>query len=272
MRRTAREKAAEFEAQGIRGVDLYIATFGPTLAIISERWPVLTSEVDEDTGEPKPLRPEVALDLAREEVVALRKQGLLLGRAVQFDPVTDWYLMAWDAFKAEEFPADEARKLALALGLDLEQDLVREKRLLAKRGSTVVLQQPVARRRRGMVDLELTAFPCMLDAVHSAMLAYAEEGARSCEAFLRHAGLRADAGFKDCVQALLNAVPRVKAKGRFARPEAEVLDAMRLAFFDDLTVPPDEEPPVEAVQCVMFAAEGADVDAEGDEGTEESGE
>ena len=63
VRRVARAKAEEFEEKGIRGVDLYIATFGPTLAILSESWPVLTSDVDEQTGEPKPLRPEVALEL-----------------------------------------------------------------------------------------------------------------------------------------------------------------------------------------------------------------
>ena len=111
---TARQKAEEFEAEGIRGVDLYISTFGPVLSIISENWPVLTSETDPKTGDPLPLKPGEALDLARQEVVNLRKQGLLLGRAVEFDPVTDWYLMAWDAFRAQEFPADEARKLALA--------------------------------------------------------------------------------------------------------------------------------------------------------------
>ena len=137
IRRVAREKAGEFEAQGIRGVDLYIATFGPTLAILSENWPVLTSEVDERTGEPKPLRPEIALDLAREEVVELRKQGLLLGRKVAFDPFTDWYLMAWDAFRAQEFPGDEARKLALALGLDLERQVIGEKKLVTKKAATV---------------------------------------------------------------------------------------------------------------------------------------
>ena len=264
VRRTAREKAQEFQQQGISGVDLYIATFGPTLAIISERWPVLTSEVDGETGEPKPLRPEVALDLAREEVVALRKQGLLLGHAVRFDPVTDWYLLAWDAFKAEEFPADEARKLALALDLDLEQVLVREKRLLAKQGSTVVLQQPAARRRRGMVDPELGEFTCMIDAAHTAMLVYGEEGARACEAFLRRAGLREDATFKACLQALLNAVPRVKQKGAFVRPEAAVLDQLRLAFFDDLAVPNEEAPP-EPVQQALFTAPGERYGEDGEE-------
>jgi len=89
VREVAREKAAEFERMGIRGVDLYISTFGPVPSIISEHWPVLTSESDPKTGDPVPLRPGDALDIARQEVVSLRKQGLLPGRTVEFDPITD---------------------------------------------------------------------------------------------------------------------------------------------------------------------------------------
>jgi len=37
-------------------------------------------------------------------LIALRKRGLLLGRDIAFDPVTDWALMAWDAFRADEAP------------------------------------------------------------------------------------------------------------------------------------------------------------------------
>ncbi|MBP7947964.1 MAG: DUF1156 domain-containing protein, partial [Verrucomicrobia bacterium] len=61
VRQVAREKAAEFNAQGITGVDLYLSTFGPVLAVISAQWPVLTREVDERTHQPKALRPETAL-------------------------------------------------------------------------------------------------------------------------------------------------------------------------------------------------------------------
>ncbi len=131
------EKAEEYEGLGIRGVDLYIATFGPVLSVISERWPVLTSEVDPNTNKPMALRPEAALEIAREEVLSRRKRGLLLGRRVRFDPVTDWYLLAWDAFRAEQFPADEARKLCMALDVDLEGTVVRAKRLLTKKGKNV---------------------------------------------------------------------------------------------------------------------------------------
>jgi len=242
VRRVAREKAAEFAEQGVSGVDLYISTFGPVLSVISERWPVLTSEVDEKTGQPRPLRPETPHDLAREEVIALRKRGLLLGREIQFDPVTDWYLMAWDAFKAEQFPADEARKLALALGLDIEQDLVRRKRVISKKGSFVVLQQPKDRRRKGLADPEAVIFDTILDAVHATMLIYHEDGPLACEAFLKRTGLLTDGTFKACLQALLNAIPRTQIKGKFVRPEANALDRLRLAFFEELEVLVEEEP------------------------------
>ena len=243
VRRTARRTAEELQEQGISGVDLHIATFGPTLAILSESWPVLTSEVDEKTGAPKRLRPDVALDLARSEVVELRKRGLL-GRDTRFDPVTDWYLMAWDAFRAVEFPGDEARKLALALGLDLERDLVAGNRILRKKGASVVLLDPSARRGRGRVDPDSEAFGVRIDAAHTAMLLYADEGANAAEGFLKRTGLLGDATFKSLLQALVNAVPRVRRNGELVRPEARALDGLRLAFFPDIEAPPDPEPEV----------------------------
>jgi adenine-specific DNA methylase len=243
VRRVAREKALEYAAQGVGGVDLYISTFGPTLSVISENWPVLTSEIDPKTGQPRPLRPDTALDLAREEVIRLRKEGLLAGKAIEFDPVTDWYLMAWDAFQAEQFPYDEARKLALALGLEVDDTLMRAKRLVTKKGQYVVLQEPGERRRKGMVDPDAAIFEHWIDALHTAMMIYDEDGAGACDVFLMNRGLKQDTTFKAGLQALINTIPRTKIKGTFVRPEADVLDRMRLAFYaDEFTVPPEEEP------------------------------
>ena len=251
VRQVAREKAAEFAERGISGVDLYLSTFGPVLAVISEQWPVLTSEVDERTGQPRLLRPETALDLARQEVIALRKRGLLLGREIQFDEVTDWYLMAWDAFQAERFPADEARKLALALGLDVERDLVAW-RVVGKKGSDVILLLPVNRRVRGKVDPDADHFDTWLDAVHTAMLVYDEDGAMACEAFLKRPGLMTDSTFEACLQAMINAIPRTKVKGKFVRPEADLLDKLRSAFFEELEVPAEESPPERVEQLRLL--------------------
>jgi putative DNA methylase len=271
VRSAARGKAELFHSQGISGVDLYISTFGPVLAILSQMWPVLSSLTDKH-GNPLPLKPEVALDLAREEVVKLRKEKLLHGRAVQFDPVTDWYLIAWDAFKAERFPGDEARKLAIVLGLDLEGDVIRTKKLATKKGADVILNQPKARRKKGMVDPDLDTFDTMLDAVHTTIMVYDEDGARACEVFLKRTGLIYDSTFKMVVQALLNTIPRTKIKGRFVRPEAQTLDDLRLKFFDDLEAPLEEEPPKVLAQGSLFSGLVAESEGEPEEEGEEEDE
>jgi len=281
VKETARETAQRFEKEGIRGVDLYISTFGPVLSIISERWPVLTSNTDSKTGDPIPLQPSEALDLARHEVINLRKQGLLLGRSVEFDPVTDWYLMAWDAFRAQEFPADEARKLALALGLDLEANLVRDKRLITKKGKNVTIALPSARRKKGMVDPESEGFPHLIDALHTAMMVYEEDGSKACQVFIDRHGLRNDSRIKALVQAAMQAIPTTRDKGdKFLRPEMTTLDALRLLVWEDLPAPPEEDVPKIDTQMVMFgkpsddqAADETDEDlaedAEDDESEEE---
>jgi hypothetical protein len=234
---------------------------------------VLTSETDPKTGDPLPLKPGEALDLAREEVIALRKQGLLLGRSVEFDPITDWYLMAWDAFRAERFPADEARKLALALGLDLEKDIIKEKRLVAKKSNTVVICKPIERRKKNMVDDDSESFPDLIDALHTAMMIYDEEGSKACQVFVDRQGLRNDSRIKALVQATMEAIPKTRGKdGKFLRPEMTTLDAMRVLLWEDLPAPKEEEPSKLDLQSTLFDAGDADEEEELDDESEEDGE
>ncbi|HEY8503145.1 MAG TPA: hypothetical protein VIL46_01085, partial [Gemmataceae bacterium] len=206
-------------------------------------------------------------DLARREVLSLRRERLLHGQRARFDHETDWYLLAWDTFKAVEFPADEARKLALAVGLDLDEDVIRRARLVQRKGSTVALLTPAERRRRGVVDPAASAFPRLVDAVHTAMLVYEEDGPGACGAFLRRAGLLQHADFRQCLQALLEAVPRARRPdGRFLRPEAEGLERLRQAFFPEIEPPAEPEPVVAPRQLAFPGAEDeADEDETGEE-------
>ncbi|MDI6824343.1 MAG: DUF1156 domain-containing protein [Bacillota bacterium] len=241
VRHTARERAEEYEKAGITGVDLYLATYGPVLGVLSRNWPVLSGEADPRTGEPLRLEPETALDVAREEVAALRKQRLL-GKAVRFDPVTDFWLLAWDAFKAATFPADEARKLSLALGCDLETDLVRAHRVLAKQGDAVTMQEPLGRRTRGRLDPDGT-FSVLLDVLHTALLLVAEEGTAAAARFLENRGYARDPVFRALLQGAIRAVPAARNReGGYLRPEAEALERLRQAAFPDLPPAPVDEP------------------------------
>ncbi|MBN2002873.1 MAG: hypothetical protein JXA21_05920, partial [Anaerolineae bacterium] len=95
---------------------------------------------------------------------------------------------------------------------------------------------------------EAKHYDTWLDAVHTALLVYAEDGAAACESFLKKSELRTDGAFKAALQAFINAVPRNRIKGKFVRPEAAALDGIRATFFEELEVPAEEEERVEMVQ------------------------
>jgi len=248
----AEEAASRFSAAGMTGVDLTIATYGPVLSVLSGRWPVYSGDLDED-GSPRVLRPDTALDLARERVATLKKRGLLGGKDVDFDRVTDWWLLAWNDFQAAEFPFDEARKLSIATHLEVD-DLARSHRIIKQGSGMVTLLTPAQRRTTGRLDPDAGSWPTWLDRLHALMLVYDEEGLAAARSWLARTGLAEDPRFADLVRAALYAVPRVKNKGDFARPEARVLDSLRATLFEQIPAPADAE--AAPAQEAMFQIEG----------------
>jgi hypothetical protein len=240
VERAAEEAAHRFAGLGMTGVDLTLATYGPVLSVLSDRWPVYTGDLDVE-GNPGVLRPDAALDLAREKVAGLKKRGLLGGKDVEFDRVTDWWLLAWNDFNAAEFPYDEARKLSIAMHLELD-DLAKVHRVIKQGSGTVTLLTPAQRHTAGRLDPDASSWPTWLDRLHTLMLVY-DEGLAAARSWLSRTGLGDDPRFIDLIQAALNAVPRVKEKGAFARPEARILDSMRAALFDQIPAPIEDVGP-----------------------------
>jgi putative DNA methylase len=241
VERAAEEAAHRFAAEGMTGIDLTIATYGPVLSVLSDRWPVYTGELNSD-GEPEVLRPDKALDLARERVAALKKRGLLGGRDVEFDRVTDWWLLAWSDFQAAEFPYDEARKLSIATHLELD-DLAKQQKIVKQGSGSVTLLSPTQRRTAGALDPDAAIYATWLDRLHALMLIYDEEGLAATRSWLARTGLTGDQHLSDVVEAAMHAVPRVKDKGVFARPEARILDSLRASLFDHIAAPIETLPP-----------------------------
>ena len=142
---------------------------------------------------------------------------------------------------------------------------------MAKKQSTVVHNLPTARRKKGMVDPDADGFAHIIDAVHTAMMIYDEDGAKACGVFLAKHGLKNDGRFKACIEALMKAIPTTRdKKGAFIRPEMETLEALRLAFFDDLPPPKEDEPPKVETQGSLFGGADAALDGTGEE--EDDGE
>jgi putative DNA methylase len=243
----ARTAAADLSAGGLVGIDLTLATFGPVLSVLSRNWPVYSGELGPD-GSPQVLRPDVALDLAREEVARLKKRGLLGGREVSFDRITDWWLLAWSDFHAAEFPAGEALKLSIATHLDLD-DLAKHHRVIRATSGTVTLLSPAQRRTAKGLDPQAGSWPTLLDALHALMLTYDQDGLAAARAWLARTGKADDARFSDLVEAAIHAVPRVKDKGEFVRPEARTLEGLRATLFEHIEAP--AEPDLQPQQLIL---------------------
>ena len=160
--------------------------------------------------------------------------------------VTDFVLIAWETFKAAEFPFDEARRLALATG-GLDVDELAQARIVEKKSGSVVLLPPEKRVRRGDderlpgVRPDSTTFTSVIDAVHTVMYVASVDGLPAARALIDRAGLATDPRFMACVQGLVNAIPRARMKAGWVRKEAEILDRICAAYFPAIQIPPDPE-------------------------------
>ncbi|MDL0128041.1 DUF1156 domain-containing protein [Halobacterium salinarum] len=211
-RRAARDRAKELDEHEseFSKVDMVLASFGPTLRVFTENYPVVDEEGNEIT-------PKVALDEARDAVTGYLNDKYLNTGIEDVDPRTEWYIHAWLMFEAQRFPYDEARRHAINVGVDLD-DLKRSHRLWRKRSGDVVLRpsedrvqninkKPEDRSSRKPVDPEALSFTTALDKVHAALHVYDKQGATEAWNWMNQRNCGSDPEFKATLEALLRVLP-----------------------------------------------------------------
>jgi adenine-specific DNA methylase len=214
VRAAVRSKVKEFQDAGIGGIDLYLACFGPALQVFTEAWPLTRG-----TARPQPrkrqkdlfeefdpyaVRPEDALEAARREVKQWRMEQLAtVTRQHHLDALTEWYVLAWDAFRAPRFPSDEALKLARVVGLDFDQQV--KNWVCESKGDDVILWDSITRFRNG--KLGHLNDECMLDTLHWAAKVGREQNTGAAKNLIEEARLLEDPTLLTALEALLNVLP-----------------------------------------------------------------
>ena len=219
------QRAPEFEANDIEGIDLYLSAFGPALNVFSRSWPVLDSSGNE-------VRPEEAFSEARKAIANYRFRKLLQTDTAGFDPLTQWYILAWDAFRAREFPFDEARQLALAVGGFNVTDLAKIHKLLGSASGTCKLLSPQQRLKKRAFTINPDEFSgaALVDCLHAIIALYLEEQSiEPVRRFMKATGLLSNDLFMRAWEVALKVIPRIGDE-RKRIPEEKALADLWLAM------------------------------------------
>lgn len=255
--RAVRARVGEYQAAGIAGVDLYLASFGPALEAFSRHWPLTRgtpapepkrkrrTQADMfEEFDPYAVRPEDALNAARREVKAWRLAQLASAKAeADMDAPTAFYVLAWDAFKAVSFPYDEALRLSRAVGVDLEEQVVG--RLAEKKGSEIKLWDSATRIAKGAIG-PADGARGMIDALHHVAHTVRVRGVEAAVEQLDKAGIAQDDEFKVALEALLEVLPPSKTYSgidadKAIKPAADDFDALetlrRIAYENEIGEP-----------------------------------
>ena len=217
---SVRTRVQEFQAAGIAGVDLYLASFGPALEEFSRHWPLKRGtpreipeerrrrrqqKLFEEEWDPYAATPEDALDAARREVKRWRLEQLTHLKAnADLDPVTAFFVLAWDAFRAPMFSYDEANRLARAVGVDLDKDVVG--RLAGKKGSDILLWDSAHRAAKGALG-PIDGSRGMIDAIHHAANIVRVRSLSAAQEMLANTQVDQDRRFFTALEAVLEILP-----------------------------------------------------------------
>ncbi|MEH1964874.1 MAG: DNA methylase [Nostoc sp.] len=203
------------------GINLCLSAFGSALSVFTKYSSVLDSAGNQ-------VEPKAAFEEVRQAVVEYRLQKLLEGKDFNgIDPLTQWYILAWDTFEAREFPFDEARQLALAVGGFDVSDLVKKHKLLDSGSGYCKLltpQQRLKKRAFSVTDTEFSA-RYLVDGLHAIIALYQEEdNTEPVRRFLKNTGLVSNDLFMRTFEVALKVIPRIGDEKKRLPEEKALLD------------------------------------------------
>lgn len=233
-----RSRVSEFQKGGIKGVDLYLSCFGPALQVLSEHFPLKRGtpkaevikkarqkDLFDAAVDPYAVTPEDALDSARREVKRWRMEQLLgTKRQNNLDAITEWFVLAWDAFESPRFPYDEGLRLARVVGVDLDREIIGH--IAEKKTSDIQLWDSAQRAAKGQLGAS-DGSNSMLDAIHHAANRARTHGLEAAKQLLEQNKAGQNPDFHAAMIAMLEVLPVSSTYTKFEEEEGAVAEAAK---------------------------------------------
>lgn len=193
--------------------DIIISTFGPTLRVFTENYPVVDKRDN-------PVRPKEALKEARKAVTEVLIREELGYELERVDSLSKWYILSWLVYERETIPHDEARQLGIGVGVDIDE-VKSDTKIWGKSGEKLVLkgqkyrvrdytalEAGEKRRERAYpVNPQDTSFDYIVDAVHAALNVMETKGSDYTWNWLSERDLQNNPEFVRVIESLLRVIP-----------------------------------------------------------------
>jgi adenine-specific DNA methylase len=203
------------------GIDLCLTAYGSALSVFTRYTSILDSSGVR-------VEPKAAFEEVRQAIVSYRLERLLAGKDFYgVDSLTQWYILAWDTFEAREFPFDEARQLALAVGGFDVSDLVKKYKLLDSTSGFCKLLTPEQRLKKRAFSVVETEFSGLnlVDGIHAIICIYqTEQKIEFVRKFLKNTELVSKDAFMKTFELVLKVIPQIKDESKRIIEEKVLLD------------------------------------------------
>ena len=199
---TVNERLPELESYDLSPLDIYLASFGPALEVISNSWPIQRELANPDRPDnPFSVTPNDALQVARREVFDARRRKISdIWAENPGDALTEFYILAQDSAGSATVPFDEANMMARCIGLELSGGAMGS--ICEKKGSNINLLTGIDRFARGVISQSAPSNR-HIDRVHTAIALTKNTDVNNAINWCRMQDYADNTSFKGTMEALL---------------------------------------------------------------------
>ena len=199
IREKVENTAQQLEEWGMKGVDLLLGCFGQALEVLSEKYPVLHQDGAQ-------VRPEEIFQVTRKSLIKHLFNKYTDSRELLLDKEMQFYSVIWALLQAQSFDYDEARQIALAVGIEIKE--LENRKIVKKDKGDLTFLTPDERFKKRAFDIDGDVFVSQLDMLHALMFIKQEKGTNGVREFITKMEWKDDKTIRQIIEVAYQVLPQ----------------------------------------------------------------